>query len=198
MRGIVMATWMEAEPFARGLSLNQVEEKPFRVYRGDDVVLILSGIGKACAAMAAVRLMDRYGAGIILNMGAAGALRDGFTVGQVLHINSIVECDRPVLISGKPRIFLPKVLEGHAMAVLATQDIPVLEPERRAALAVQADLIDMEGAAVAQACGLYGKDACFFKIVTDTPEHRKDADIIRNVRATRDDLYTYYRENILF
>ena len=51
---IVMATMFEAKPFIESIPLEQVEKNPFSLYKNNNTFLILSGIGKANAAMATV------------------------------------------------------------------------------------------------------------------------------------------------
>ena len=49
---LVMATLLEAKPFVKGLSLKRISSKPFPVYSGGNITAVISGIGKANAAMA--------------------------------------------------------------------------------------------------------------------------------------------------
>jgi hypothetical protein len=49
---------------------------------------------------------------------------------------------------------------------------------------------------VVQACRKFGVRCHLFKIVTDTPSHEKDADIIANIEATRGILFDYCCEKI--
>jgi hypothetical protein len=44
--GIVMATMLEASPFIKGLALKKIADKPFPVYSSDNLLLIVSGIGR--------------------------------------------------------------------------------------------------------------------------------------------------------
>jgi len=191
--GIVMATYLEAAPFVRGLGLRRSGKKPFRVYDGEHYRLILSGIGKANAAMATAVLALDGDVDTVINAGAAGALRDGFAVGDIRVIDRVVEGDRPRLRDGGPRIVTPDPVEGHAGATLITHDRPILEPADRARAAAVADLADMEGAAVVQACRTFGLRCHLVKIVTDTPEHSTSVHIIFNIRRTRRGLYEYCR-----
>lgn len=197
LTGIVMATTLEAEPFLRGFSLRLVERKPFRVYSHDRLFLVLSGIGKACAAMASSYLITRYGIGTLFNAGAAGAVRGERKVGDILHIDRILEYDRPKILTKGLRFLEPDVLKGFVMASLATQDRPVLDPLERNEMAQWVDLVDMEGAAFLQACRLFKARAYLFKIVSDTPEHVRDADIIGNIKLTRKDLFDFLNQRAL-
>ena len=152
LTGLVMATLLEAEPFIEGLGMKQVESRPFLCYRNNDTELIISGIGKANAAMATVYLYQRYRPHVICNAGAAGALGPSLSLGDIYHVNKVIEPDRPMFQSDEPVVHTPHVIEGFQTAILATRDRPVIEAGERQALSRKADLIDMEAASVIQAC----------------------------------------------
>ncbi len=196
-RGIVIATMLEAEPFMQGLGLERVEEKPFPVYGKDSLVLVISGIGKANAAMAALFIIMKYNVEIIYNLGAAGALRPGMSVGDIVQIEQVLEPDRPRIAGREKRVYVPDTLPGFKNARLATQDSPVLAAAERASLAVDADLVDMEGASVLQACRRAGIRCHLFKIVSDTVEHSRDEDIIENIGRVRGTLCEFFIKELL-
>ncbi|MBN2158762.1 MAG: hypothetical protein JW807_05155 [Spirochaetes bacterium] len=194
--GIIIATKIEAEPFIKGLDLSLIAKKPFRVYGNDSMVLALSDIGKSAAAMATAHCIDHHGPHCIVNLGAAGAVRHGLRVGDILHIQKIYEPDRPQLLRRGPVVHKPRTMKGFATATLATQDRPAISDSDRSAAGEYADLADMEGAAVAQACGAYGVDAYLFKIVTDTAGCTV-REIIVNMLKTRNSLFEFFRDRVL-
>jgi nucleoside phosphorylase len=194
--GIIIATRLEAEPFIRGLGLSSIEKKPFRVYGSESFTLAISDIGKSNAAMASAHLIGRYSPARIINPGAAGSAENNFKIGDILHIDKVYELDRPRLLSGKPVAHTPDTMKGFLLATLATQDRPVFDPAQRAAAAHYADLVDMEGAAVVQACRAYGSEAYLFKVVTDTPLSGK-REIIPNMLATRNSLFEFFIERVV-
>lgn len=191
-RGVVMATMLEAEPFLQALGLERLQGAPFPVYGNDSLVLVISGIGKANAAMAALFIIIKYNISIVYNLGAAGALRPGMSVGDIFQIDHVIEPDRPRIAGRKIRVYAPDTLPGFKNARLATQDRPVLAAEERGALAASADLVDMEGASVLQACRRAGARCHLFKIVSDTVEHSRDEDIIENIRKVRESLFDFF------
>ncbi len=193
--GLVMATSLEAQPVIERLSLREAASKPFRVYEGDGVVLAVSGIGKACAAMAASFLIWRHEARVVVNAGAAGATVDA-ELGDIYQIERVIEFDRPTLSNRGLRMHLPDTIVGFRNAVLATQDVPVVTAEERARVAVHAALVDMEGAAVVQACRLSGAKCHLFKIVSDTPAHRCDRDIVESIRTVRGALADFLADGL--
>ncbi len=194
---LVMATGLEAEPLLLALSMTEIESAPFRVYDADGLRLIISGIGKAHAAMAASFMIWKHGAREIVNAGAAGAVVEGYEVGDVLHVDVVTETDRPKIAGRTPRVLKPDVLGGFKTASLATSDVPVLTVPERDAASRHADLVDMEGAAVVQACRLSGARCYLFKVISDTPGHECDSDIVRNIRLVRENFARFLADEVI-
>jgi len=192
---IVFALKAEAKPFIKELNLSIIEEKPVPIFGNRDTVITISGIGKVNAAIAATNLINRFKAGHLVNLGAAGSAGGNFRIGDILHIDKIFELDRPRLLSLKPTIHEPDILKGLTTASLATRDKPALTPRERAAAARYADLVDMEAAAVVQACRAFGVKVYVFKVVTDTAETNK-MEIIKNILLTRSALFEFFVEKI--
>ena len=197
MKGLVMATMLEAKPLVEALSLAPVAGGPCRVYRGNGIVLAVSGIGKVNAGVALAYLAVKHGVRVAVNLGAAGSTTGNLGLGDIRHVNRIVEYDRPHVMGREMRVTRPDTLPGFETASLATQDVPVIEPELRGAMAAYAELVDMEGAAVLQAAGMFGIPCYLFKIVSDTPAHVADRDIVDNIRAVRETLCGFFTGRVL-
>lgn len=195
--GLVMATLLEAAPFIKDLSLREWESEPFGLYGDGRIVLIVSGIGKANAAMACAFLIQTRRPSLVCNLGAAGAADGRCALGECYHISRVIEPDRPHLRSGLPHEHLPDVLDGFALAALATQDRPLREPAERESVASSAQLVDMEGAAVVQACRRFGVKCFLFKFVSDTPDQRQNAEIVKNIELYRDAHSRFFKDSVL-
>lgn len=195
--GLVMATLLEAAPFIRDLGLKEQASEPFRLYGGGRVALIVTGIGKANAAMACGYLIQALRPVLVCNLGAAGAAGAGCALGECYHISRVIEPDRPGIRSGLPHEHLPDVLDGFPLAVLATQDKPLREAGESGAVAAVAQLADMEGAAVVQACRRFGARCFLFKFVSDTPGRRTNAEIVKNIELYRDAHSRFFKDSVL-
>lgn len=191
-----MATMLEAKPFVLGMSLRQTRKIPFRLFQNNGMILIISGIGKANAAMATTYSCLQFKPACICNLGAAGATRSGYDLGETFHIQKVVEPDRPDLKTGKPCVHKPDLLAGFRTTILATSDRAVLDPKERKVISINADLIDMEGASVVQACRIFKKDCYLFKFVSDTPDHTQDQDIVDHIRRYRERFYKFFSDSI--
>ncbi len=194
--GIVMATMVEAKPFVIRLGLQQKEGHLFDLFQGENILLIISGIGKANAAMATALCCQKYKPARLFNLGSAGATHPALSLGEIVHINKIIEYDRPEFKSGKPHVFKPDILDGFETAGLATSDRAIIDPDERKKVSLEADLTDMEGASVFQACRLFQIKCFLFKFVSDRPEHTCGKDIVKNIKIYRTSFYEFFRDQI--
>jgi len=195
--GIVMATLLEAAPFIDSGFFTCIDEKPLPVYRYGSFYLILSGIGKASAAIASTCLIMKYNTETMFNIGAAGATTGNIRFGDILHIESVIDYDRPKLTGSKMRYLKPDIIPGYKTVTLATQDKAVVSAEERERVGEHASLADMEGAGFVQACRTFQVKNYLFKIVTDTPADESHYQIIENIKNTRDLLYHFFINNFL-
>ena len=132
------------------------------------VDVLLTGIGKVSAAVAVASALAERRPSRVLNVGTAGALRDGLEgthrIGRVIEHD--VDHDALSVLIGEP-VVGEIVLDPACPVVLATGDAFVAGGPVRAALAVRADLVDMEGFAVAKACAAFGVPCEIVKVVSD-------------------------------
>ncbi len=134
-----------------------------------DLPVLLTGMGKVNAATALATVLARgpRPTGVV-NLGTAGALKPGF--GGVTHeVSSVIQhdLDTAMLASLTGVTYgAPIGLTGRG-PVLATGDLFVSEEAARARLAELADLVDMEGYAVAQAVRQVGLPVRLVKHVSD-------------------------------
>lgn len=132
--------------------------------------LLVSGIGKVRAASALTKRLALGDYRRVVNIGTAGALRDGhsglFTPSRVVeHDISAAE-----LTAMGYRVVDEWEIAGGDGSILATGDTFVADPAHRERLAVRADLVDMEGAAFAQVCDDFGIDFRLVKVVSDNAD----------------------------
>ncbi len=195
--GLVMATMLEAKPLVLDLGLEELKSRPFLAFGKDRIMLIISGIGKSNAATACTHLIHAADPSLVCNLGAAGATLKGYDLGACFQVNRIVEPDRPDLDTGCPCEQVPECLDGFPSLTLATQDRPVLTAQERRKVSLLAQLADMEGASVGQACRQYGKPCHLFKFVSDTPAHSRSRDIRANITLHRDVFSRFFIREVL-
>jgi adenosylhomocysteine nucleosidase len=136
-----------------------------------DVDHLLTGIGKVSAATAVAAAIAERRPSFVLNVGTAGALRDGLEgihrIGRVLEH----DVDKVLLgaMIGEP-LEEELVLDPGEPIVLATGDVFIQDPAVRQALAERAHLVDMEGYAIARACAAMGVPCEIVKVVSDAAD----------------------------
>lgn len=189
-----MATMLEAEPFIRGLRLEERGQAPFPVFGSDEAVLVVTGMGTASAAMAAAYLIMRHAPSLVCNLGAAGALERDLSLGDTLQVSRVVEPDRLHLRTGEPLTYVPDLLDGIRDATLATVDRPVLEDSDRRDLSRLARLVDMEGSGICQACKRFAVRCYLVKFVSDIGQ---GCDIAGNIALLRDAFFAFGRDTVL-
>ncbi|HWI44149.1 MAG TPA: nucleosidase [Nocardioides sp.] len=133
--------------------------------------VLVTGVGKTAAATALTRhlttradLRDLE----LVNLGTAGALHDVeglFEVGTVINHDISAEALRAFGYDPRERLVV-----GPGETVLASGDVFVSDPAVRARLASQAQLVDMEGYAVAYVAAELGVPLRIVKHVSDNAD----------------------------
>lgn len=201
--GIVAGLAAELDAFAPGVARESVAG-PLPVVRlrwvEREVVLCCAGIGKGAAASAATWLHARHGANALMTIGTAGALRD--VPAAAYRITHAVQHDygarRPERFARytagtmpvgpvEVRPFAAKEvsLAGVPTARIASGDAFVASQDHAAeiAAALDADLVDMETAAVAQVAELFGLPWLAAKATTDRAAEDSAELFARNLQA---------------
>jgi adenosylhomocysteine nucleosidase len=137
-----------------------------------DLPLVITGLGKTAAAAAVTRALAARGDAtdlVVVNVGTAGALRDGMeglhTPGVVLNHDISADALRALGYDPEERIVV-----GESEVVLATGDTFVTDPAAREALGRRAHLVDMEGYAVVWAARQFGVPVRLVKHVSDNAD----------------------------
>ncbi|MFD4469733.1 nucleosidase [Rhodococcus sp. NPDC058505] len=137
--------------------------------------VLVTGIGKVDAAIAVTEALAAHPDGArptVVNIGTAGALRGHdaacassglYVPSEVLNHDLSADVLRTLGYPAQDRISL----EGGDGSVLATGDVFVSDPVLREDLSRRADLVDMEGFAVAASCARMGVRCRLVKHVSD-------------------------------
>jgi adenosylhomocysteine nucleosidase len=171
---------------------------------GQAVVLVLSGIGKVAAATTAVLLMHAFNARQLVFTGVAGGLRDGVAVGDVVVARQLLQHDMDasplfprfeVPLTGCSRFAADAGL-ADALAA-AVRRIPgarlheglIVSGDRFVSSAAEsaalrgllpdALAVEMEGAAVAQACADFERPFAVVRTISDRADDTAHVDFAR-------------------
>lgn len=159
-----------------------------------DVVILQSGIGKVNAAVGTAVLLERYQPDAIINTGSAGGFANDMHIGDVVVSDEVRHHDVDVTAFGyefgqvpnMPAAFTAdaglrqlarqavKTLDevGVREGLIATGDSFMADPERVNATRARFPsmlAVDMEAAAIAQACHLFGCPFVVIRALSDIP-----------------------------
>lgn len=184
MKCFVIAMQKEASPIIDKMQIardDTVNGK--RVIRGElygeDVGLIVCGVGKVNAACGAQYAIDALKADTIINIGVAGGLNGGVAVGELYAvcaaaqydfdltqlngtaIGTLDECTENYLpLSSRSAYPLKRLATGDRFNDSKTDYLLLTEQ-------LHADIRDMEGGAIAQVCMHAGVKCFEYKIISD-------------------------------
>lgn len=164
---MVVALMLEAGPLAAGLGLKKdPASHAYPVYRGADILLAVSGVGKMKSAMAATFLLAGRPAAaqdILLNIGFCGANGNAHEPGSLLAVHKVTDLDTG-------RDYYPDVFWGRSLpaASLLCAARPVQErlPPEYANCEL---FVDMESAGIMEAAARFldADQVALLKIVSD-------------------------------
>jgi len=129
--------------------------------------ILVTGVGKVCAAASLAAILARQRPARIINLGTAGALREGLggthVIGRVIQHDFDDEGVFAMIGEhfGEP-------IEFGSGPVLASGDAFISDTSTRTRLALRADLVDMEGYAIARTAREFGLPATLVKEVSDS------------------------------
>jgi len=171
--GVIFATMAEAGPFLALGHAVQFDNEALRLFKVPAlprILVTISGMGKVAAAVACHAQIREFKVDEVVNAGACGALQPepGYAPGSVFCVATAVEGDHEVPgEEPRPIISDGKIDWDLRAARLITCDRPVFDEETRRALSAKADLVDMEGAAIARVAAMYQTPWTMVKGVTD-------------------------------
>ena len=162
-------------------------------YKGQEVVVAYSKIGKVFASLTATILIEKFACQKLLFSGVAGAINDTLKVGDLIIADGLCQHDLDITAFGHPYGYVPegdvciwadaalkKLAKQVARTkgivlkegVIATGDQFVADPERKAWIGetFKADALEMEGAAVAVVCHALGVPFFILRAISDSAD----------------------------
>ena len=200
MIGIIGAMKLEVETLIAKMendAVRTVSGRAFHVGRlcGQDVVAVQCGIGKVNAAMCAEAMILEYAPSLIVNVGVAGSLSDGLSIGDIAVARDLIQYDvdtspigDPVgLVSTVNRIDFPcaawaseAILDAAGQcdgirakpARIATGDRFIADAASKKWIreTFGADACEMEGCPIAQVCYINGVDCAVIRAISDSTD----------------------------
>jgi len=162
-------------------------------YKGLDIVIAYSKIGKVFASLTASTMIQKFGCDTLLFSGVAGGINPKLEIGDLIIADKLCQHDLDITAFGHPHGFVPegnvfietdenlrkiaievakennlKVIEG----TIATGDQFVHSSERKEFIesTFNADALEMEGASVAVICNALDIPFFILRAISDTAD----------------------------
>jgi adenosylhomocysteine/aminodeoxyfutalosine nucleosidase len=162
-------------------------------YKGLELVIAYSKIGKVFASLTASTMIQKFGAEKLLFSGVAGAINPKLKIGDLIAATSLCQHDLDITAFGHPYGFVPEgrvfvdsdsellatakevaiqmgkpLLEG----IIATGDQFVADEEKKTWIGAtfNADALEMEGASVAVVCDAFNVPFFILRAISDTAD----------------------------
>ena len=195
--GVIGAMEEEVELLRKQLantSVREIANSEFTTgtYKGQELILLKSGIGKVNAAMTTTILMQEFKPDLVLNVGSAGGFDEELEVGAVVISDEVRHHDVDATVFGYELGQVPQMPAAyiankelielavqaveeigehqHAVGLIATGDSFMSDPERVALVKQQFPAMkaaEMEAAAVAQVCFQYDTAFVVIRALSD-------------------------------
>lgn len=191
MIAFIIATIDEAEPLLGLLKAEVRLTQPFPTYgfqaqAGRPAgIVIICGMGPEPAATATRYAILQRGAKTIINMGICGSLNDTLKPGDQCRVIATSDGDAFLRENHEPALHLPdpETWPEWKPARLTSLKEPVFGGGPRARLSTIADIVDMEGHAIARVAREYGIPCTLLKGVSDFANPTGREDLHRNLTA---------------
>ena len=154
----------------RPLLVVALEEEAQHLHVSDLPVLV-TGVGKVCAAAALASVLARQRPSRVINLGTAGSLREGLKGTQVVGRVEQHDFDDEAIFGLTGEHFGAAIDLGVSGPVLGSGDLFVDSAAKRAGLVGRGiDLVDMEGYAVAFTARQFGLPVTLVKEISDSAD----------------------------
>lgn len=159
---ICTSMYFEASPFIKNLNLKKDSKiNKFEIFKNDEIILIITGVGKIKAAIAVSYLLSKYepcASDLFINVGICGAKKD-MTIGNAYICNRIIENDTK-------KTFYPDMLFKHPFKEADVETCSnIVNSDKK----LEGQLIDMEASGIYQAALVFFEthQIFFIKIASD-------------------------------
>lgn len=158
--------------------------------------ILVTGVGKVCAAASLASILARQRPARVINLGTAGALREGLrgahVVGRVVQHD--FDDETVFRLAGE---HFGEPIDLGSGPVLASGDVFVSGGAARERLASRADLVDMEGYAVARVARGFGLPVTLVKEVSDSAGENAGQSWRESLDACAERLGAWVRREVL-
>ncbi|WP_187646824.1 5'-methylthioadenosine/S-adenosylhomocysteine nucleosidase family protein [Nitrosophilus labii] len=163
MKFITCSLYYEAKPFLEKFSLSLIHKKPFYIYKGNNIILVITGIGSINAATAVTYMFTLYPPtkkDTLINVGIAAGKKK-FMIGEIVSVKKVIDkCSNKVY-------FLKNNIN------IKLQQVSCLTVYKEQTESIKYDIADMESSGIVIASKKFGINPIIFKIISDYFEPQK-------------------------
>ncbi len=168
-------------------------------YRGKDIVIAYSKIGKVFASLTATILIEKFGCDKLLFSGVAGAINPELKIGDLIIASHLCQHDLDITAFGHPLGYVPEgevciptdrrlreiakeIAERRGVelkeGIIATGDQFISNRDRKAFISstFNADALEMEGGSVAVICDALEVPFFILRAISDSADGSADID----------------------
>ncbi|HZD93172.1 MAG TPA: hypothetical protein VE133_02900 [Candidatus Sulfotelmatobacter sp.] len=193
---IIAAMEREVKPLVQGWQQSSISDgsRSFHVFERDELIVVISGIGRKHAEAASRAALTQYRPAQLVSAGVAGALIRSMKAGSVVTPNIVVDAADGVEYRCS---FEPGAVVGGGVLVTA-DEIADADTKKKLVDGFHALVVDMEAAAVARVAAEARLDFRCIKAISDEtdfviPPLRQFVDAEGNFLASRFALWTMLR-----
>lgn len=176
--------------------------------QGKKCILVKSGVGKVNAARTTQIMLDNFDIQYVLNLGSGGSVNPLLNIGDVVIGKQVVQHDFDITAFGHSKGYITgvgnyvmcdrglvnqfeKVINNMAdriyqikIGIVATGDIFITDIEMKDKIhsKFNADVVDMECAAIAQTCYLDNIPFIVIRSISDTPNGKNETTFDENLK----------------
>ncbi|MCI6031375.1 5'-methylthioadenosine/S-adenosylhomocysteine nucleosidase family protein [Fusobacterium varium] len=149
---IAVALTVEAKPLITYFKLKKDNEiKKYQVFKNEEITLIITGSGIMQGAIAVTYVLGNLDIGeedIFVNLGICGAVKDSFSIGDIILCNKIINnCSK--------KNFYPDMLFKHKFKEGTLETFFQVVDEKMEKEKIKGEIVDMEGAGICEAASLF-------------------------------------------
>ncbi|MBC8494502.1 MAG: 5'-methylthioadenosine/S-adenosylhomocysteine nucleosidase [Candidatus Thioglobus sp.] len=196
--GIVCAMSEEVQKIVSAFELQPIEAHlGYNIYQNNNVTLIESSIGKVASSLAATTLINKFNITQIVNIGLAGALKS-IPAGKAYFVSSVSQHDAFIPFDEYQQDMYQSIecqIPDHAKntLVLTTGDQFITNSND---INNSADIVDMEGFAVAYIANRYNLPITMIKGVSDDANNSSESELFENLNLAMDQTITLLKQVI--
>lgn len=201
--GIIVAEIKELEAIKE--IMKNIEERhiyDLKIFEGEisnkKYLLVRSGVGKVNSARTAQILIDKFDIEYMINLGSAGAVSDNLNIGDIVIGEQLVQHDFDVTAFGREKGYIPetgKFFKSSKELINRSKNIKIdnieiivgtiasgdvfcnkIKMKEEIKENFKCDCVEMEGAAIAQACYLSKIPFIVIRSISDIPNGKNEID----------------------